>query len=123
MDLADLKACARKYEHAKAERLAADRAARELKAREDELHAQMLLHCQEHGGGVDLGDILVDYTAVEVPAAEDWNAIHQYIREHDAVDIVQKRLHEGAVKLRWDDNVEIPGIGRKLREKVKVIEK
>ena len=68
-----------------------------------------------------MGNVLVEYIASEKPAPEDWNAIHEYIRENDAVDLVQKRLHEGACKLRWDDGVEIPGVGRKLVEKIKVV--
>jgi len=124
MDLADLKATARKYEYAKAERLAADRVARDLKTKEDELHAAIVHHCSTNGGaGVDMGDVLVEYSAVDQPVGEDWPAIHQYIRDNDAIDLLHKRLTVTAVKLRWDDDVEIPGIGRKLVEKIKVISK
>jgi len=122
MDLADLKATARKYESAKAERLSADRAARELKTLEDGFYYALVLHCNENGGaGVDMGDILVEYTATQEPVGEDWAAIHKYIVANDAMDLVHKRLTATAVKLRWDDDIEIPGIGRKLNEKVKVI--
>ena len=56
MDLADLKDTARKYEYAKAERLAADRAAKDLKTLEDGFYAALVLHCNENGGaGVDMG--------------------------------------------------------------------
>jgi len=122
MDLADLKAVARKYEYAKTERLAADRAARGLKAKEDELYAAIVLHCNENGkAGVDMGDMLIEYKSTEEPVGEDWPAIHQFIRDNDAVDLLHKRLTVAAVKLRWDDGVTIPGIGRKLVEKIKVI--
>jgi hypothetical protein len=122
MDLADLKATARKYDYAKAERLVADRAARDLKTKEDELYAAIVLHCNEHGGaGVDMGDTLVEYMATQEPVGEDWAAIHAYIVANDAMDLVHKRLTVTAVKLRWDDSIEIPGIGRKLVEKIKVI--
>jgi hypothetical protein len=122
MDLADLKAIARQYDYAKAERLVADRAARDLKTKEDELYAAIVLHCNENGGaGVDMGDILVEYMATQEPVGEDWAAIHQWIVANDAMDLVHKRLTVTAVKLRWDDDVEIPGIGRKLVEKIKVI--
>ncbi len=121
MDLADLKATARKYESIKATRLAADRTARDLKTTEDELHLALVTYCRDGGGaGVDMGDTLVEYTATNKPAPEDWNAIHEYIKENDAIDLVQKRLHEGACIARWDDDVEIPGVGRKLVEKIKV---
>ena len=122
MELADLKATALRYEETKADRLAADKLSRNLKSKEDELAFLMVTHCREHGGaGVDIGDILIDYSTMLKPVAEDWDAIHRYIREHDAIDLVHKRLTEGAVKLRWDDGVTIPGVGDKLVEKVKVI--
>ncbi len=122
MDLADLKATARKYDYAKAKRLVADRAARDLKTKEDELYAALVLHCNENGGaGVDMGDILVEYSTTQEPVGEDWAAIHQYIVANDAMDLVHKRLTVMAVKLRWDDDIVIPGIGRKLVEKIKVI--
>jgi len=122
MDLADLKDTARKYEYAKAERLSADRAARELKTLEDGLYAQLVLYCHENGGaGVDMGDVLVEYMASQEPIGEDWAAIHEYIIANDAMDLVHKRLTATAVKLRWDDDIEIPGIGRKTVEKIKVI--
>jgi hypothetical protein len=122
MDLADLKATARWYEHAKAERLVADRAARDLKTVEDEHFAALVLHCNENGGaGVDMGDVLVEYTATQEPVGEDWAAIHKWIVENDAMDLVHKRLTVTAVKLRWDDDIKIPGIGQKLVEKIKVI--
>jgi len=121
MDLADLKDVARKYDSIKAERLSADRAARELKTLEDSFYAQLVLHCNENGGaGVDMGDVLVEYTATQEPVGEDWAAIHTYIVANDAMDLVHKRLTATAVKLRWDDHIEIPGIGRKTVEKVKV---
>ena len=122
MDLADLKATARWYEQAKADRLAADRVARDLKTKEDEWYAALVLHCNENGGaGVDMGDVLVEYIATQEPVGEDWAAIHEYIVANDAMDLVHKRLTVTAVKLRWDDDIVIPGIGQKLVEKIKVI--
>lgn len=120
MDLAALKETAVQYDQAKAERLAADRAARVLKTKEDELQLLLVAYCREHGAGVDMADVLVEYDTKLAPVANDWVAIHEYIKENDAIDLVQKRLTESAVKLRWDDNIVIPGVGDKLVEKVKV---
>lgn len=120
MELADLKETAIQYDLAKTERLAADRAARVLKTKEDELQLILVSHCREHGAGVDLAEVIIEYDTKLAPVAQDWVAIHQYIKDNDAIDLVQKRLTESAVKLRWDDNVVIPGVGDKLVEKVKV---
>lgn len=122
MELADLKETAIKYEETKADRLAADKLSRNLKTKEDELAFLMVTHCREHGGaGVDMGEVLIDYSSTIQPVAEDWDAIHRYIKEHDAIDLVHKRLTVSAVQLRWDDDVTIPGVGDKIVEKVKVV--
>lgn len=44
------------------------------------------------------------------PRAEDWTQIHKYIAQHDAFDLVQKRLGEEAVESRWEDGIDIPGV-------------
>jgi hypothetical protein len=121
VDLADLKETALEYNSKKAERLAADRVARSLKTEEDNLAFAITLYCREHGGaGVDMASVIVEYDTKLTPVAKDWDLIHQYIKENDAIDLVHKRLTESAVRLRWDDDVVIPGVGDKITEKIKV---
>lgn len=121
MELAAIKATALEYEQTKADRLAADKQSRTLKSKEDQLHAEMCMYCSQQGSGVDLGDVLIEYNTTMKPVAEDWSAIHQFIKDNDAIDLVHRRLTESAVQLRWDDGVTIPGVGDKLVEKIKVI--
>jgi hypothetical protein len=121
VDLADLKETALEYSTKKAERLAADKVARSLKTEEDNLAFAITLYCRENGGaGVDLATVMIEYDTKLTPVAQDWDAIHQYIRENDAIDLVHKRLTESAVRLRWDDDIVIPGVGDKITEKIKV---
>lgn len=44
------------------------------------------------------------------PTVKNWDAVYAYIRQYDAFDLVQRRLTEAAVKMRWEDGVQIPGI-------------
>ena len=46
----------------------------------------------------------------EIPAARDWPALWRYVQDHDAWDLLQKRLSSGAVKDRWAEGVQIPGV-------------
>lgn len=39
-----------------------------------------------------------------------WEAIWKYIFKTKAIDLLQKRLHEGAVKARYEDGKTIPGV-------------
>lgn len=45
------------------------------------------------------------------PIAEDWEKVHEYVRETGEFDLIQRRLTVTAVKARWDDGVEVPGVG------------
>jgi hypothetical protein len=47
----------------------------------------------------------------EKPVVEDWNKLYQHIREHDAFDLLNRALNASAVRVRWADNVQIPGVG------------
>lgn len=47
-----------------------------------------------------------------VPLATDWPAILHFIKENGALDMLQKRLTESAVKLRWDAGIDVPGIAK-----------
>lgn len=49
-----------------------------------------------------------------IPQKDDatggWDAIWKYIIKNKAYDLLQKRLHESAVKARWEAKEKIPGV-------------
>lgn len=44
-----------------------------------------------------------------VPQVEDWDAFYNYVWEHRAFDLLQKRPTVSAFRERWDDNQTVPG--------------
>lgn len=44
------------------------------------------------------------------PVATDWPKLLDYIRENDALDMLQKRLTPSAIKARWAEKVNVPGV-------------
>jgi len=46
------------------------------------------------------------------PNAEDWLQIWEHIKATGDFELLHKRLTVTAVKERWDDGVEVPGVGR-----------
>ena len=120
MDLATLRTKASTYLETKANRLAADKRAATLKSDEDKLKQEIITACRENGGGFDLATHVIEYSVVDKPAAEDWNQIRAYVIANDAADLMQARLHEGAVNERWADGVEIPGVGHTDVEGIKI---
>lgn len=53
----------------------------------------------------------------EEPSVNDWPAFYEFVRKHKAFDLLQKRLLGSAIKERWEDGVEVPGV-----EKVAVVD-
>ena len=93
-------------------RLAADKIAASLKAEEDGFKAILLREFQEQkltgigGKKVRVGmDPVPDY----VPAVKDWPAYYDYIVEHRAFELLQRRPGVEACRERWERGVAIPG--------------
>lgn len=111
MDLADLGALADRLEAARQSRLAADRIAADLKSDENKIKAEIISEMEAGNLSSIGGKVCVLNRAVKQRAiAGDWPAIHKYILENDAFDILHRRLTDAAIKERLDDGVEIPGI-------------
>ena len=47
----------------------------------------------------------------DVPAAEDWGAIYQFIEDNAMPHLLQRRLSETSIKELNDQGVEVPGVG------------
>jgi hypothetical protein len=46
------------------------------------------------------------------PIVADWSLLYSHIKETDGFDLLQRRLTEAAVKLRWDEALIVPGVER-----------
>jgi hypothetical protein len=97
------------------QRLELDRKSKELSKQVDSLTAEII--AQMHAAGVTeaCGSRIV---VKQKAFISDWTALNEYIKEHDATDLLQKRLTETAVRLRWDDGIAIPGVGMVEEEKL-----
>jgi hypothetical protein len=101
------------------ERLAADREAKMLKAEEEALIADALAAMAAAGlTTVKLANISAEIKEKQKPYISDFTALEGYIVEHGALDLLQKRLTENAVKLRWEDGIAIPGVGVVTEQKL-----
>lgn len=69
--------------------------------------------------GIDSG-FTYKATSKVIPISQDWVKTLDFIQKTGSIDLLQKRLTESAVILRWDSGVDIPGVGRSDRWSVKV---
>lgn len=101
------------------ERLSHDRASRKLKSREDALRADLISAMKADNLRVmETDKVSVDVNQHQRPVILDWSELEAWIREHNAVDMLQKRLTDSAVKLRWDEGIQVPGVGLQTTDKV-----
>ena len=97
-----------------AERLALDRRSKELKKLEDDGKAQIAQVMKENGyiTIAGKGERLATLGKSIEPMIADWSLTSEYIRRTGSLDLLQKRLTPTAVKLRWEEGLEVPGIDR-----------
>lgn len=99
------------------DRLELDRQSKKIKDEVDKLCAEIVQGMKAQGiDSLNGARIQVK----QKPFISDWNDLSAYIRKYNAVDLLQKRLTESAVKLRWDDGIQIPGVGLAEEEKLQL---
>lgn len=112
------------YYDTRNKRLTLEREARVLKSREDSLMKEVL-HVMTVDGVPDIeGSIAVLHHVKKTKhIANDWELIHKYIYEENAIDLVQRRLTDSAVNLRLEDGITIPGISTEMVDGFEVLVK
>lgn len=108
-----LGACIDRLYRLRTDRLSAKRTMEKLQAAERELAEHVLrefpkARLEKASGRIATASRIVR----ERPSVVDWSRVHAYVKAHDAFDLFQRRLHEGAVAERWDAGEEIPGVER-----------
>jgi hypothetical protein len=105
-----------KFAASQKERLALQRRVQAMDEAEKQLAAEILDLARNPDGTIPtLSGIYEDglsYKMGEIPTpvVVDWPSTLNWIKENRAVDLLQKRLTESAVKLRWEEGITIPGV-------------
>lgn len=100
-----------KYALAREKRLAADRVADKLKEDETALKQELIEALQDAKVDGVTGKIKrVELARKDIIIVDDWSAFYDYVHKHKAYDLLQKRVSNEAVKLRWEDKKKVPGV-------------
>lgn len=102
-----------KYYETRECRLALDKQAAEMKKKESELKQFLIDNISKSDATGVSGQLMraTVKTTVE-PTPEDWPSIYKYILKKKEFDLLQRRLSVTAVRERWDQDIEINGIGK-----------
>jgi hypothetical protein len=107
----DVAGLADAYWSKREERLAIDRQSKVLKAEEDTYKEHLLIAMGKHELSAVGGELCrVERNRVAKPTVGDWNEFYQYVRDHDAFDMLYRRLNERAIKDRLEDGENISGL-------------
>lgn len=110
--LDDLAQMVDRYYLAREERLAKQREVDAMEKAERDLKAHIIHLLEESlvktvGGSVATVSLVVKTE----PQVTDWTAFYEHIRSTGQFELLYRRVNNAAVKERWDDNEEVPGVG------------
>lgn len=81
-----------------------------LLQKEEEKLAAEILPMVPQLGEIKEGGFTLRRKSVTKPTVGDWQSLYAYILANNAFDLLHRRLTESAVRLRWDDKVQVPGV-------------
>ncbi len=95
------------------QRLAKEKEAQNLKAKEVELRELLISSLvSSKATGIGGKKVVVKLKNKEKPIVQDWDVVRKFIIDNNAWDILQKRLSDVAVRARQEEDVTIPGIDK-----------
>lgn len=112
MELRELADLVDVYVDLREARLKLEREADKIKDKEVAAKAQLLETLREQGvGGVAGKRYRATLVTKEVPQVMDWDRLYDHIRATGEFEFLQRRLSGPAVRERWENSVEVPGVG------------
>lgn len=117
-----LGACADLLYQLRAERIAIEHQAEEIKAQESKLKAHLIekLGPDQAAEGI-VGELATVRVLSEViPVANDWGETWGFAKKHDRPDLFQRRLNNKAITDLWAEGVEVPGVEKLLTKKLSI---
>jgi hypothetical protein len=95
----------------KQERLKADKVAANLKHRETLLQQAVIAQLQLSGVTSIGGAVVrVSVEKEDQPHVKDWDKFYEYILSRKDFSLLERRPGRAAIKERWDDGVQVPGV-------------
>lgn len=101
------------YYEVQQQRRALDKQSKELKERETSLKNYIAEFLKKNNMSAIGGKyVTATYVRKPKPVVEHWPTFYDFILQNDAFDMLQRRLHEGAIKDRLEQGESIPGLGQ-----------
>ena len=93
------------------ERLEVEGKVEEMKSKERALREEIAKALTESGVNGATGQVAnARKTSKTVATVKDWGLLWQYIKDHDAFDMVQRRCNDAAYRERLEAGEQVPGV-------------
>ncbi len=106
-----LGACADRLFEVRAARLSIQKQVEQLAAEESAIKEHLINTLPKSDASGVAGKLCrVTIVTKEIPQVKDWDAFYKYVKKTGSFDMLQRRLTDAAIKERWEDGKEIPGV-------------
>jgi len=107
-----LAVCADRYYELRNKRLEAEKIAAGIEEEEKALKEHLIAQLPKSEASGIAGKLCrVTVTSKQVPQVEDWDAFYKHVAKTKSFELLQRRLGDAAIKERWDNGKEVPGVG------------
>jgi len=109
------------YYTKRADRLALQKQVDSLKQEEDDLMYEITKELHDKNlTQLVIDGVHISRTVKVASLVTDWPAFLEFVKTTGSVDLLQKRVTESAVKLRWDAGVTLPGVDKTTKDSITV---
>ena len=107
-----LPACADLLKELRDKRYALQHEVDAIKAQEKEVEDHLVESLSKaESAGIAGKHALAKVNVSVKPLLEDFGALWEYARKKNLPELFQRRVNETAVKERWEEGIEVPGVG------------
>lgn len=107
-----LGACADKLYQLKQKRLDAQKVVDAFAAEESALKNHIIDNLPKSDASGIAGKLArVTVVTKEVPQVTDWEQLYKYVKKTGDFSLLQRRVGDAAIKERWENGKEVPGVG------------
>lgn len=107
----NLGACADMLFELRNSRLAEQKKVDEIEEKEKALKVYIIKNLpKSEASGISGKLARVTVIVKQIPQVKDWDAFYKHIKKTGSFDLVQKRLSDAAIKERFEDGKEVPGV-------------
>lgn len=103
--------CADRLYEVREKRLAEQKKVDEIEAEEKALKEHLINNLPKSEASGVAGKLArVTIVTKVIPQVEDWDKFYAHIKKTNSFDLMQRRVSDTAVKERWDNGKQVPGV-------------